>query len=130
MPTITIPAPDSPERSRMLSHEGLRRRALARLYERRDAVEELIAALENYERSEAGAPAECVPIGAWRRDRPVLDPSPGRRGLRSCRREVAFDGELDQAYQVVDPQFAHQAGPVGIDRLRADIQQIGDVLRP
>src|ERR1039457_1798551 len=31
--------------------------------------------------------------------------------------KIALDGELDQAHQVVDVQLAHQARPVGIDRL-------------
>src|ERR1035438_918075 len=35
--------------------------------------------------------------------------------------EVALDGELDQANQVVDFQLAHQARPVGIEIGRAHV---------
>src|ERR1017187_10716080 len=51
---------------------------------------------------------------------------PSAQGGRGC--EVALDGELDQAYQVVNFKFTHEAGPVGVDGLRADFEQIGNIL--
>ncbi len=47
---IAIPAPSSLERSRLLSADLIRRQTLARLYERRAAVEDLIRSLEDYQR--------------------------------------------------------------------------------
>jgi len=48
MQTLPLPSPNSPERSRLLSAYAIRRRALERLYERRDAVDQLIRSLERY----------------------------------------------------------------------------------
>ena len=42
---IALPAPSSAERIRLLSVDAIRRRALERLYERKDAVEDLIRSL-------------------------------------------------------------------------------------
>ena len=91
--------------------DSVRRRALARLYERRSAVENLISALERYQQEQRRLKANA---------RPALP-------LRRCRRKIALDRELDQPHQIVNVQFAHQACPVGIHRLGADLQQIGDI---
>ena len=57
---VAIPHPDSADRSRLLSVQQMRRRALERLYERKFAVENLIQSLEDYkefrdESDDAGA---------------------------------------------------------------------------
>ena len=49
--TITLPPVSSSERNRLVAADAIRRRALERLYERRETVKTLIAALEGYQRS-------------------------------------------------------------------------------
>jgi hypothetical protein len=44
-----------------------RLQALERLYERRDAVDNLIRSLQNYVEASKGSRAECVPISAGRK---------------------------------------------------------------
>jgi len=53
MSPIPLPAADASERSRLLSVDVIRRRALQRLYERRTAVDTLIQSLEDYQRAKA-----------------------------------------------------------------------------
>jgi len=62
--TITLPHPSSPERSRLLSVDLIRRRALERLYRRRVAVEELIRSLEDYQMAQENVPGQCVSLEA------------------------------------------------------------------
>jgi hypothetical protein len=57
---IVLPPPASPERSRLLSVDLIRRRALERLYRRRFAVEELIHSLEEYQLARENVPGECI----------------------------------------------------------------------
>ena len=65
--TIPLPSPQSAERSRLLSADLVRRRALERLYERRAAVEHLIRSLENYQRTTVGRRADCVEFSVERK---------------------------------------------------------------
>jgi hypothetical protein len=67
MTPLTLPTPASAERSRLLPVDVLRRQALARLYERRETVDNLIRSLENYQRNQAGRRPECVQITAHRK---------------------------------------------------------------
>ena len=46
------------------SADRIRQRALARLYERKSAVDQLIRSLERYQQSQAIRRARCVPISA------------------------------------------------------------------
>lgn len=62
---IPLPSTSSTERFRRLSIDALRERALERLYERRCAVQNLIGALEDYQRSNAARRAHCVDISAF-----------------------------------------------------------------
>jgi hypothetical protein len=64
---ITLPAPSSAERVRLLSLGTLRRRALERLYERRDVVEDLIMSLEGYQQCRKVRAAECIDFSAVRK---------------------------------------------------------------
>jgi hypothetical protein len=64
---ITIPAPSSAERIRLLSADLIRKRALERLYERRDVVEDLIRSLEGYEQCHKACAAACVELSAARK---------------------------------------------------------------
>jgi hypothetical protein len=64
---IAHPAPSSAERIRLLSVDALRRRALERLYERRDAVEDLIRSLEGYKQCHKVCAAECIDFSAARK---------------------------------------------------------------
>lgn len=64
---IALPDTSSAERSRLLSVDALRRRALERLYERRDAVHELIDALEAYQRSREVRLAQCISFSEIRK---------------------------------------------------------------
>ena len=60
MPTL-LPLPTSEERSRLLTVDFIRRRALDRLYQRKAAVESLIQSLEDYQRAQdtlVAAPVE------------------------------------------------------------------------
>lgn len=59
---IILPPPSSPERSRLLSVDLIRRRALERLYRRRYAVEGLIRSLEQYQLAQENVPGECVSL--------------------------------------------------------------------
>ena len=59
---IILPLPSSPERSRLLSVDHIRRRALERLYRRRLAVEELIHSLEGYQLAQQNMPGECISL--------------------------------------------------------------------
>jgi hypothetical protein len=59
---IILPPPSSPERSRLLSVDHIRRRALERLYRRRVAVEELIRSLEDYQVAQEDLPGECISL--------------------------------------------------------------------
>jgi hypothetical protein len=59
---IILPPPSSPERSRLLSVDLIRRRALERLYRRRYAVEGLIRSLEEYQLAQENVPGECVSL--------------------------------------------------------------------
>jgi hypothetical protein len=58
--TITLPHASTEERSRLLSMDLIRGRALDRLYERRDAVQNLICALEDYQKSREARLAQCI----------------------------------------------------------------------
>jgi len=58
--TITLPRVSTEERSRRLSIDLIRGRALDRLYERRDAVANLIHALEAYQRCREARLARCI----------------------------------------------------------------------
>ena len=61
---IALPAPSSAERIRMLSVGVIRRRALERLYERREAVEDLIRSLEDYKQCYKVCAAERIDFSA------------------------------------------------------------------
>ena len=52
------------ERNCLISGDFIRRRALARLYERKAAVDALIRSLEVYERAKQRNSGECVPFMA------------------------------------------------------------------
>ena len=67
MTPLTLPSPASLDRSRLMPVDVLRRQALARLYERRDTVDNLIRSLEDYQRNQSVAQASCVEITARRR---------------------------------------------------------------
>ena len=67
MTPLTLPSPASAERSRLLAVDDLRRQALARLYDRRETVDNLIRSLENYQRSQAGTQCTCIEIRARRK---------------------------------------------------------------
>ena len=67
MTPLTLPSPASPERSRLLPVDVLRRQALARLYERRETVDNLIRSLEDYQRTQSGVPPACIEISARRK---------------------------------------------------------------
>jgi hypothetical protein len=57
---IALPSPSSSERTRILAAHAMRTQALDRLYERRDAVDNLIQSLEDYLRCKQARSAECV----------------------------------------------------------------------
>lgn len=65
--TITLPPIASAERNRRIPVDLIRRRALERLYERRAAVQDLIRALEEYQRSREIRLAQCIDFSAHRR---------------------------------------------------------------
>jgi len=58
--TIILPHASTEERSRRLSIDLIRTRALDRLYERREAVQNLISALEDYQRSREKRMAQLI----------------------------------------------------------------------
>jgi len=64
---ITLVASSSAERIRLLSVDAIRRRALERLYERRDAVEDLIQSLEGYAQCHKACAAACIEFSAARK---------------------------------------------------------------
>jgi hypothetical protein len=57
----------TPQQYRLNPSDSVRRRALARLYERRSVVDELIASLERYQTVPAELRASCVEINAGKR---------------------------------------------------------------
>jgi hypothetical protein len=65
--TILLPTISSPERNRLMSVDLIRRRALDRLYQRKAAVEDLIQALEDYQRAESHQKAECIDFSVARK---------------------------------------------------------------
>ena len=67
MTPLTLPSPASAERSRLLSVDDLRRQALARLYERRETVDNLIRSLEDYQRSKVDTRPACIEFSSARR---------------------------------------------------------------
>jgi hypothetical protein len=67
MTPIPLPAASSIERSRLISGDYIRLRALDRLYERKAAVEDLIRSLEDYQRTTQPKPGVCVPFIAPRK---------------------------------------------------------------
>lgn len=67
MMPLTLPSPASAERSRLMPVDTLRQQALARLYERRDTVDNLIRSLEDYQRSKTEERPVCVSITARRK---------------------------------------------------------------
>lgn len=60
MPICQLPPADSAERSRLLAVDTIRRRALERLYARREAVNDLIRSLENYQNCQSSSLAACL----------------------------------------------------------------------
>jgi hypothetical protein len=54
------------QRYRITATDGFRRRALARLYERRCAVDQLIESLERYQSAQSSRRANCVEITSAR----------------------------------------------------------------
>jgi hypothetical protein len=67
MAPIALPPASSVERNRLLSVDAIRRRALERLYERREVVEDLIQSLEDYKRCNQTRKAECIEFSAARK---------------------------------------------------------------
>jgi len=67
MPLLNLPAPDSAERSRLLCVSYLRQRALERLYARREAVDDLIRSLENYNQAQEDPVSECLEFSSGRK---------------------------------------------------------------
>ena len=67
MTSLMLPPPASTERSQLMPVDALRRQALARLYERRDTVDNLIRSLEDYQRNQSGTRPACVEITARRK---------------------------------------------------------------
>ena len=67
MTALTLPSPASAERNRLMPVDDLRERALARLYERRETVDNLIRSLEDYQRAKSETKAVCIPITVRRK---------------------------------------------------------------
>lgn len=67
MMPLMLPSPASAERSRLMPVDVLRQQALARLYERRETVDNLIRSLENYQRTKVESQPVCVSITARRK---------------------------------------------------------------
>jgi len=59
---VVLPHASTEERSSLLSMDLIRSRALERLYLRRDAVENLICALEDYQESRDARIAHCASL--------------------------------------------------------------------
>src|SRR5437764_13713286 len=54
---------------------------------------------------------------------------PGPRSeLAGSARKMALDRELDQPHQIANIELPHEPCAVGVYRLGADIEQVGDVL--
>jgi hypothetical protein len=66
MTHLMLPSPAS-EQTREFAVASLRRQALQRLYRRRDAVDDLIRSLENYQRASTARHATCQDISARRK---------------------------------------------------------------
>ena len=64
---IALVSSSSADRVRASSADAIRRRALERLYERRDAVEDLIQSLEGYEQCHKARRAACIEFNAARK---------------------------------------------------------------
>jgi len=60
MNPIQLPSPSSTERNRLLNGHAVRTKTLDRLYQRRDAVDQLIRSLEDYMRSTEASEPECL----------------------------------------------------------------------
>lgn len=67
MMPLMLPSPASAERGRLMPVDTLRRQALARLYERRQTVDNLIRSLEDYQRAKTAARPACLEITAHRK---------------------------------------------------------------
>jgi hypothetical protein len=67
MTPIPLPAADASERSRLLVVDVIRRRALQRLYERRNAVDILIQSLEDYQRARESGSGRSISFSAARK---------------------------------------------------------------
>ena len=65
--TMVLPHASTEERSRLLSMDLIRSRALDRLYQRRAAVENLICALEDYQKSREARMALCISFSSVRK---------------------------------------------------------------
>ena len=65
--TMVLPHTSTEERSRLLSRDLIRNRALDRLYQRRDGVQNLIRALEDYQESREARMAQCVSFSSVRK---------------------------------------------------------------
>ena len=64
---IIRPSVSTEERSRLLSMDLIRSRALDRLYQRREAVQNLIGALEDYQKSREARMAQCISFSSVRK---------------------------------------------------------------
>ena len=64
---IALVSSSSADRVRASFSDDIRRRALERLYERRDAVEDLIQSLEGYEQCNNARRAPCIEFSAARK---------------------------------------------------------------
>jgi hypothetical protein len=65
---MPIPIRAVPNNNERRNSDAIRRRALERLYLRKAAVDELIASLENYVRTQRTVtPAPCIPFNATQR---------------------------------------------------------------
>lgn len=65
-PLTAVPQAATLERNLLIPGDFIRRRALDRLYERKAAVEDLIQALECYERSMRSGPGDLIPFAPVR----------------------------------------------------------------
>ena len=66
-PIVLLPHPESAERSRLLVVDEIRQRALGRLYARREAIDDLIRSLEDYQRTQDAPMAECLEFSTGRK---------------------------------------------------------------
>ena len=65
--TTVLPHTSTEERSRLLSRDLIRNRALDRLYQRRDGVQNLIRALEDYQESREARMAHRISFSSLRK---------------------------------------------------------------